>query len=204
MLVIDKYAYTNRLAGKPPLEKLILALLTLVVGLIADSPLISALIFLVMMLMLWRAEIPIRYFLTLLVGPLCFTLLGIITILVKLQWGPPGIWGGTDFYHFSLVLSTANLKIALNLMLKVLGSLSCLYFLCLTTPVVELIAVLKKLKVPLLLVELMSLVYKSIFVLMETAEAMVISQSSRLGYQDLKEWLSFIPRAYGDAFCKGL
>jgi cobalt/nickel transport system permease protein len=40
--------------------------------------------------------------------------------------------------------------------------------------------------VPKLIVELMGLIYRSIFVLLETADTMFTAQNSRLGYSDLK------------------
>lgn len=70
--------------------------------------------------------------------------------------------------------------------LKVMGSLSCLYFISLTTPMIDVISVLAKLKVPSFLIELISLVYRFIFIILETSEMMFISQNSRLGYRDIK------------------
>lgn len=70
--------------------------------------------------------------------------------------------------------------------LKVMGSLSCLYFISLTTPMIDVISVLAKLKVPSFLIELISLVYRFIFIVLETSEMMFISQNSRLGYRDIK------------------
>ena len=70
--------------------------------------------------------------------------------------------------------------------LMVMGSLSCLYFISLTTPMIDVISVLAKLKVPSFLIELISLVYRFIFIILETSEMMFISQNSRLGYRDIK------------------
>jgi cobalt/nickel transport system permease protein len=50
---------------------------------------------------------------------------------------------------------------------------------------VDLLALLLRLKVPKLLVELMGLIYRFIFVLLETADTMFTAQNSRLGYSSL-------------------
>jgi cobalt/nickel transport system permease protein len=50
---------------------------------------------------------------------------------------------------------------------------------------VDLMSTLKRLKCPNMLLELMSLIYRFIFALMETAHSIHISQTSRLGHSTL-------------------
>ena len=61
-----------------------------------------------------------------------------------------------------------------------------LYFLALTTPMTEIITVLHKLKVPVIITELMVLIYRFIFVFMETATTIRRAQLSRSGYVSMK------------------
>jgi cobalt/nickel transport system permease protein len=79
-----------------------------------------------------------------------------------------------------------SILVATRLFLKSLASVSCLYFLTLTTPVFEVLSVLRKLKVPKLFIELMGLIYRFIFVLLDTANMIYISQNSRLGYSTMR------------------
>jgi cobalt/nickel transport system permease protein len=75
---------------------------------------------------------------------------------------------------------------AFRLFFKALGAASCLYYLSLSTPLVDILSTLRRLRCPKLLLELMGLMYRSIFVLLETAETMIIAQNSRLGYSDVR------------------
>lgn len=50
---------------------------------------------------------------------------------------------------------------------------------------VDLFSVLRKLRLPKLMIEMMDLIYRFIFVLLETAGTMYTAQNSRLGYVNL-------------------
>jgi cobalt/nickel transport system permease protein len=56
--------------------------------------------------------------------------------------------------------------------------------LALTTPLVDLIALLQRLRVPDLLIDLMTISLRSIFVLLATIERIYVAQDSRLGYRN--------------------
>ncbi|MCR3922639.1 MAG: cobalt ECF transporter T component CbiQ, partial [Firmicutes bacterium] len=132
--------------------------------------------------------VPLLYYFKLLLLPAGFLVLAVLTvavIAVPNQHMLDAIWT-FSFWNLSLGVTTSSLATAANLGVKALASVSCLYFLSLTTPMVDLIAVLRKLKFPTLLLELMSLIYRFIFVLMETAEMIFTSQASRLGYKNTK------------------
>ena len=73
-----------------------------------------------------------------------------------------------------------------NLVLKALGAVSALYMMTLTTPLSEIIAVLRKAHVPKLIIELMNMIYRYIFIMIDTHSRMKNSAESRLGYCDFK------------------
>ena len=77
----------------------------------------------------------------------------------------------------------------ISLIFVVLSSISCLYFLTLTTPVQAIIQVLRKFKVPQLLIEITEITYRFIFVFLETALKIYQAQNSRLGYRTARLWL---------------
>lgn len=70
--------------------------------------------------------------------------------------------------------------------LKALAAISCLYFLILTTPMLEVLSCLQKIKVPKLILEMLALIYRFIFILLETANSLYVAQSSRLGHSSIK------------------
>lgn len=71
-------------------------------------------------------------------------------------------------------------------MFKALGAVSALYMMTLTTPLSEIIAVLRKAHVPKLIIELMNMIYRYIFIMIDTHSRMKNSAESRLGYCDFK------------------
>jgi cobalt/nickel transport system permease protein len=68
--------------------------------------------------------------------------------------------------------------------------MSCLFFLALTTPMIELFAVLKKSKLPDSFIELSMMMYRYIFVFLEVAMSIKYAQTVRLGYKDLRTSLN--------------
>ena len=69
---------------------------------------------------------------------------------------------------------------------RALGAVSALYMMTLTTPLSEIIAVLRKAHVPKLIIELMNMIYRYIFIMIDTHSRMKNSAESRLGYCDFK------------------
>lgn len=203
MLKIDQYAYINRLAHIHPLEKLVLSLTTMLICLAVSSPATSLLVILCMAGMVTiMAKIPVWFFLKLMLAPVLFLIVGVLTVAFVWVKGPSGVLWGFRLGHYTFGVTGQGLVAAGNLFLKSLGAVACLYFLSLTTPVVDLLAVLRSLRVPLLFIELMSLVYRFIFVLLETADKIYISQASRWGYASLKTAYASLGQLLSNLFTK--
>lgn len=186
MINIDKLAYQSKLKQTAPIKKVTFSVLTLGVCLWADSITVSVLTFLMMgWWIVCKGGIPFGIYRRLMLVPLCFLIIGVLTIVVNIS-------GDKDIFIFSVTafgmhigVSQSGVQSVLNLLFKALGSVSCLYCLSLTTPIVDLLAVLRILKVPKLMVELMGLTYRFIFILLETADTIFTAQHSRSGYSNL-------------------
>lgn len=186
MISIDKYAYISKLKQTAPLKKLIFSMLALVVCLWADSVPVSVSVLLIMgWCTVYKGGTPCALFIKLMLVPASFLVIGVLTIGVNVS-------GNKDIFLFSMSafgthigVSQSGMQSAVHLFFKALGAVSCLYYLSLSTPMVDLLAVLRRLKVPKLMIELMGLIYRFIFVLLETADTMFTAQNSRLGYSSL-------------------
>lgn len=181
---IDAYAYANRLRWAHPAEKIIFAVATIAVCLVAASPLVAALSLLITTLAATRlARIPLAaywYFVRL---PIGFIVISVITIAVT---GVPSDGAGA-FVSFPvgpwrLGILPTSLEQAIRVFSVSLSSVGASLFLALTTPMVDLADQLRRWHVPALFVELMTLIYRFIFVFIETASLMHLAQQSRLGY----------------------
>lgn len=82
----------------------------------------------------------------------------------------------------ALVPAAGGLEAAAATVARSLGALAALLFLVLTTPLPDLIALLRRLKVPETLLDLMVLCYRTLFVFSECLTAMGTAQAARLGY----------------------
>ncbi|MGM0888009.1 MAG: cobalt ECF transporter T component CbiQ [Bacillota bacterium] len=191
MLLIDKYAYFNGLKDVHPLEKMVFALSLLLFSLTVRDMAVSLITFTVMSaLITFAAKIPLSYYLKLLLLPGFFILSGTITILFSFTskfTSISNIWWSWKIGNWQIFISDDSFCTVANLITVVFCSISCLYFLTLTTPITVILSVLRKLKVPSLLVDLIELTYRFIFIFLDTALAIHQSQASRLGYGSLRE-----------------
>ncbi|MBO0997613.1 cobalt ECF transporter T component CbiQ [Bacillus sp. SD075] len=191
MLLIDKYAYFNGLKDVHPLEKMVFAITLLLFSLTVRDMAVSLITFTVMSaLIIFAAKIPFAYYLKLLLLPAFFILSGTITILFSFTskfTSISNIWWSWKIGNWQIFISDDSIGTVISLISVVFGSISCLYFLTLTTPVTVILSVLRKLKVPVLLVDLIELTYRFIFIFLDTALAIHQSQASRLGYGSLRK-----------------
>ncbi|MFZ3102179.1 MAG: cobalt ECF transporter T component CbiQ [Desulfitobacteriaceae bacterium] len=187
MINIDSYAYSNNLKTVHPVEKSLFAMLTMGVCLTA-SRVITPLIVLALMAggIIFKAGIPARVFVKLMLVPLSFLLISVLTIAFSVSTNPSVFWLAQTMYGLTVGIHYPDLITAVHLFLRSLGAVSCLYFLALTTPMIEIITVLHKMKVPVIITELMVLIYRFIFVFMETATTIRRAQLSRSGYVTMK------------------
>jgi len=181
-VLLDGFAYGNRWRYLNPAEKGLLAGLALAAALAARSPLTAGVVFACMAaLTVGGAGIPLLAYLRLLLLPAGFLLAGVASLVISFGGGdiPLGTLPGVGL---SVFLSKAGLAQASLVLARSLGAVAALYFLALTTPMTEIIGLLRRLRVPALLLELMVLAYRQIFVFLQIAREMRVAQASRLGY----------------------
>lgn len=85
---------------------------------------------------------------------------------------------------------------------RAVGAVSCLYFLSLTTPVPEVLSVLRRLRMPGVLLDLAILIYRYIFILQTACRGMRDAAASRLGYDGLARSLRTTGMVYGRVLAK--
>lgn len=187
MLKIDDYAYSSKLAKEVPKNKMFFGIIPLTICLFANSFLVSTLTILLMAVMSIRfTQISCMSYLKLMLVPFGFLFIGTATIIVtKHPLGQDLLIGFTlGDSHYGI--DNTSLFYGINLILRALSAVSCMYFISLNTPMHDMLFALQKLRVPKLLLSLMELIYSYIFVLLDEARKMKIAQSSRLGYCNFK------------------
>lgn len=186
MLNIDRYSYLSRLRDKAPLGKLFFSCLTLAVCLFAGSLAVSILVLIVMgWCTVYLGGTPLRVFLGLMAVPAAFLTIGTFSVAIDFSAVRNGLMLSVPFAGAYAGVTQHSLWTAFLLFWKSIGAASCMYYLSLTTPAAALLTALYGLGIPSIAVELMGLIYRFIFILLETAGKMLTAQSSRLGYSGI-------------------
>ncbi|WP_018085751.1 cobalt ECF transporter T component CbiQ [Desulfurispora thermophila] len=183
MYIIDYYAYTNKMKHINPGEKILFALGSLGWALLARNPLLPMLILAGNIFILNKcAGIPGRILWRLLVLPFTFLLPALLPILLYWQSTPRDLVWFICLGNSFLGIKAAGIQLAQQVAARSLAAVTCLYFISLTTPMPDWREFCRRLHLPPLLLDLMTLVYRYIFILAQTAASMHLAQTLRLGY----------------------
>lgn len=205
MISLDKIAYTSKLLKNNPSEKLLFSILILFSCIFFNNIIISLIVLLIMYLSItYLGGIESKLFFKLMSIPLIFLIIGVLTIIiVKLNTNQEALFK-INIFSREYGITTNTFIQGFTLMLKSLTTVSCLYFLILTTPVLDIFYCLENLKLPKLLVEIIGLVYRYIFLFIDVAQMIYISQDARLGYSTLKASFNSSGRLISSLFLTAL
>lgn len=185
MTGIERYAYSNRWSRVHPAEKIIFALTTLVISLLSGSFSVPcAVLCLTGICIVVLAEIPLRFYLKLLLIPAGFLLAGTAAVACGLSAQPAGFVLSVHSSGMHFGITTAGLTQAGLLFMHSLSALSCLYLVIITTPVERVTSALERAGIPKILIEMMVLMYRFIFIIRDNAAAIHTAQAARLGHVD--------------------
>jgi cobalt/nickel transport system permease protein len=186
---IDSLAYSNRLRSLPPEQKLGFAMALFGLGYLVPAVGQWAIAAWLAVWIVGYAGIPLAVYSKLLALPGSFLLLSLPALAVGVGWREmvltvqPDVLLGLPLGPVYLYLSRQGIGQAAILLPRAIALTSCLYFILLTVPFVELMRVLRQVKCPSLITELLTLMYRFIFVLTDTAVELLTAQQSRLGYR---------------------
>lgn len=192
-LHLDTLAYTNRLRHLPPEHKLAFALAVLTIALLAQ-PFVQLMI--AGWLSVWTVgygKIPLRVYLRLLSIVIMFWLAGVPALLIDVvpiqEISLASARDGITIGSFYFCWSQSGMVLLGQMLTRTLATSACLYFVMLTIPFAVLLGVLQRIGLPLILQELLLLMYRFIFLLLAIASEIGIAQQSRNGYRNWKRSL---------------
>lgn len=192
MMALDQLCYRSKLRHVHPGEKAAFTGVALLLCVSSHSVAVSGAVLLAAsVLTVWKGGIPARYYGAFLGVPLTFLALSGVTVVLQLRQTP------LDFVVLSLrgwylTGHLSSVWYALRLTLTALAAVSCLLFLSLNTPMPELVGLLRKVRCPELLLELLLLTYRSLFLLLDTAAALSDAQKCRLSNRNIRTaWGAF-------------
>src|SRR6476469_7328528 len=181
---IDSLAYTNRLRGLPPSHKLSFAIALLILSLVSGAIVqLSIGLWLAVWIVVY-AGIPGKLYLRLLSLPLMFLLTSLPALAMgavagdripAIQWDIWQGWGISIGTFYLYVSRTGIYQVSL-LFARAFASTSCMYFILLTVPFTEILQILRQLRCPELVTELLLLMYRFIFSLLAIADELKINR----------------------------
>jgi cobalt/nickel transport system permease protein len=204
--IIDRYAYSNRIRTVDPAHKVGLALVVLVLCLVLNEPLVGFLAVAWMWgLATLLAGLPVAVFGRILVAEATFLVLTTVGVAININTSSPvtadWIWRVGPFW---VSTSIESLDLALHLVTRALGGAAAMNFIALTTPLVDIVELCRRLGVPALLIDVMTVMYRFIFVLLDSLDRMRKAQESRLGYGSFRRSIQsaglLASRLFIDAF----
>jgi cobalt/nickel transport system permease protein len=203
MTHIDQYAYFSFLRDVHPGEKFIFALLTMALVLILNSIVISVFVAIIMALMIIiAARVNYKTFFRLMLLPMGFLIIGCAAVAVSITITPLNFLLSFKIGSLWIGVTNETLSSSINLFFRANAAVTCMYFLALTTPMTQIIYVLRKLMVPEIIIDLMVLIYNNIFVFFKTANNIYISQVSRCGYNGFMGKLKSLSYLCSNLFIK--
>ncbi len=186
-MIIDRLAYASRLRNISSLQKTLFSAAMLFLCIAANSFVLSALTsFIMLSLIIFAGKTNAKSVFHLMTVPIVFIIMGTAAIAVSI-----GRDGGAMLARFKiggiyLGIGREGLFMALETAAKCFGAVSCMYFLSLTTPMIDLFTLFRKSIIPNFIVEIAELIYRYIFVLFDVSSRIHAAQDARLGYATLK------------------
>lgn len=185
MNLLDDYALKSPLREKNNWLKIIIMIFGIIVGVSSTSPITPFFIALCMSIVtIHFNKIPLIFYFKLMAAPLGFVLISAVIIAIITNTG--NILYQFSIFGYILSIHAGGVNLAIQLFARTLSGMSCLFFLTLTTPMIELFSVLKKAYLPDAFVEIAMMMYRYIFVFLEVAMGIKYAQTVRLGYKDFK------------------
>ncbi|WP_028548544.1 cobalt ECF transporter T component CbiQ [Paenibacillus sp. UNC451MF] len=188
---IDVISYSNELRAVSPMWKSGFAALLILLSYMSH-PIVQLLLF--VWISIWiaaYAKVPLTLYFLLLCSSLLLFVTSLPAILLEIHSleSEQNIGHGLvliSYSHWTLYLNPTGLQLAVKLFCRIIACLSASLLLILTTPMSELFQVMKKLRMPSLVLEIMLITYRFLFLLLDTAHDMYMSQRARGGQQGFK------------------
>ena len=183
---LEYYSYNSKINSWNPHLKFWYSMVLIVLGIILSNIYISiSIVFICGFITIFLGKISLKKYIDFFKVPIIFLLISVAVININFSKNI------TDFYYFNIgdlyiYTTNENIKKSCILFWRALSGVSSMYMLALSTPLNEIIYVIKKVRTPQIIIELMYLVYRFIFIMRDSYKSMRKSIESRLGFRDYR------------------
>ncbi|NLI61804.1 MAG: cobalt ECF transporter T component CbiQ [Methanosarcinaceae archaeon] len=200
---LDDIALLSPLRKKNTHLKMLIVLFCIIAGVLSPSPVTPLFIGVVMIFItLFFGKVPKKFYLKLLFATMGFAFIS--AVMIALFSG--GILGDVIFsyklFFINIVLTTNSLNHSILIFSRAFGGLCSIFFLSMTTPMLEMFSIMKRVKFLNTFSELVMLIYRYIFVFLELLINIRAAQTMRFGYDNTKSALNSLSMLVSSLFIK--
>ncbi len=145
------------------------------------------------------ARVDARTYTELFILPLWFAVMSVAGIIL-ITGGNEVFWQWNPLPYFALSITRESINQGVFILCRVIGGMSALCFISLTTPMTDIFIALRRCRVPGEVIDLMMIIYRTIFILMDQVIQIYHAQMMRLGYSGYRESIQSFARLCGAAF----
>ena len=190
---MDALAYSSRMLSWAPLGKLILVIAVLVVNVMTDSVITAfAVLALGLALMAYSTNMRIPFMLGVAIAEALLILIvacGIISI--NGDHSQPCIWSA-DFLWLDFYMTADSFNQAWLVLLRSVAGITMMMAFATSTPIPHLAQALRQIRIPDEICEIVVLVYRYAFLLLERMDTMWSAAGSRLGFSGIRRSISTV------------
>jgi cobalt/nickel transport system permease protein len=148
---------------------------------------------------LFMARVDLRTYAELFILPLWFAVMSVAGIIL-ITGGNDIFWQWNILPDFSLSVTRESINQGVFVFCRVVGGTSALCFISLTTPMTDIFIALRQCRIPEAVIDLMMIIYRTIFILMDQVIQIYHAQVMRLGYSGYRESVQSFATLCGAAF----
>lgn len=160
-------------------------------------PLFIAIVLTLAVLLIARVD-PATYA-ELFILPLTFAIMSIAGIIL-ITGGETVFWQWDILPWLSLSVTKESINQGIFVFCRVLGGMTAMCFIAVTTPMTDIFSVFRQCHVPAVVIDLMMIIYRTIFILMDQVIQIYHAQVMRLGYSTYRESIESFSTLCGAAF----
>ncbi|WP_195683179.1 CbiQ family ECF transporter T component [Alkalibacter mobilis] len=185
---MDRHAYSNGLTDANPLKKGAFAGTLLGIALVFDISTLHLLIALgTSIIVIIMGKVDFRVYLKLFMIPGSFLILSILTLLVSISTDQKNFLISGEIFGFYFGVVKTSLSLSWLIFTRCLATLSIAYFTALTIPVNQMVVIMKKLRLPSVLIELIVLMYRFINIFIKSFYESYNALILKNGFADLRK-----------------
>jgi energy-coupling factor transporter transmembrane protein EcfT len=180
---MDELAYSSRMVNWAPLGKLLFVMCLLVVGLLTDSILVPIITFTIgIIMMAYSTNLKLPLLILVAIGEaILIMVLGSGMISILGDHSQPALWEDT-FLWFNIYMTEQSFNTAWLIFFRAIAGVTLMLAFASSTPIPLLSFALKSLRIPNEIIELIVLIYRYAFLLLERFLVMIDAAQCRLGY----------------------